>query len=461
MEFKGILRVAANFIACCYVILLSTGCSKQNALLNAKPNEALAIPNTLSGLQSLLNNENVFNRYDPALGAISSDEYYLPSSNWQSLSTPEEKNGSIWAVDIYDGTTGVGDWDLPYTAIYYSNTVLGQLSSVNIQKNQVVESENILGAALFYRAIQFYNLVQTFAVPYDSSTSNTDLGIPLPLTSNFNAKVTRATEAQCYKQIIGDLDSTLTLLPDSSEYLTSPTKIAAEALLARINLALSNYTSALYYANMVLTSNGNLVDYNTLPYQEYSLTSGGYMNEDIYHSIMNGYSLNTFPIVDTNLYKTYDSTDLRQSLFFIQFGGNVYFKGSYDPRQYSYTGLATDEMYLIRAEAYVRLGQTAMGMNDLNSLLINRYLKGTYIARTAATENEALSQILLERRKELIFRGLRWTDLRRLNEDPLYAVTLSRTIGSTVYTLPPNDPRYAMPIPNDEIQLTSIQQNQR
>jgi len=68
---------------------------------------------------------------------------------------------------------------------------------------------------------------------------------------------------------------------------------------------------------------------------------------------------------------------------------------------------------------------------------------------------------LKERRKELLFRGLRWTDLRRLNLDPRFAVTLARNVSGQIYSLPPEDPRYAWPIPDDEIQASGIPQNPR
>ena len=40
-------------------------------------------------------------------------------------------------------------------------------------------------------------------------------------------------------------------------------------------------------------------------------------------------------------------------------------------------------------------------------------------------------------------------------------ITLKRDLDGTIYTLPPNDPRYVMPIPQDEINLSHIEQNAR
>jgi hypothetical protein len=92
---------------------------------------------------------------------------------------------------------------------------------------------------------------------------------------------------------------------------------------------------------------------------------------------------------------------------------------------------------------------------------VTRWAKGTFIPFTASSSDDALIQILNERRKELLYRGLRWTDLRRLNKDPRFAITLKRIINGVSYTLPPNDNRYAWPIPDNEIALTNMPQNER
>jgi hypothetical protein len=126
-----------------------------------------------------------------------------------------------------------------------------------------------------------------------------------------------------------------------------------------------------------------------------------------------------------------------------------------------YDGLAVDEIYLIKAECRARAGDRDGAMDVLNTLLKARWKTGTFVAYTAANADEALLIVLKERKKELLLRGLGWTDLRRLNREPKFAVTLQRKAGGVTYTLPPNDPRYAFPIPDIEIKLGGLAQNQR
>ncbi|MNH23081.1 hypothetical protein D3C79_829630 [compost metagenome] len=99
-------------------------------------------------------------------------------------------------------------------------------------------------------------------------------------------------------------------------------------------------------------------------------------------------------------------------------------------------------------------------MDYLNALLVKRYKTGTYVPLSETDPNKALAVILLERRKQLLFRGLRWLDLRRLNTDARFATTLKRTLDGVEYLLPPNDNRYTFPIPNYIIAASGMQQNQ-
>jgi hypothetical protein len=169
-------------------------------------------------------------------------------------------------------------------------------------------------------------------------------------------------------------------------------------------------------------------------------------------------------MVDSVLYKSYEAEDLRKLLYFqdAQGNGTVAFEGSYTGVGYElFNGLATDELYLLRSEANARLNNLNDAMDDLNFLLSKRYVTGKFAPRVADTKEEALDIILMERRKELLNRGTRWADLRRLNEEPQYATNLKRELGTAVYSLPPNDPRYALLIPGKVIQLSAVNQNPR
>ena len=57
-------------------------------------------------------------------------------------------------------------------------------------------------------------------------------------------------------------------------------------------------------------------------------------------------------------------------------------------------------------------------------------------------------------------RGLRWMDLKRLNEIGA-GLTPKRVINNITYTIVPGDLRYALTIPEDIIDETGMLQNPR
>jgi tetratricopeptide (TPR) repeat protein len=450
----------------CLITLLGPGCNKQNEFLAAKPNQSLVVPSTLSDFQAILHNTNVFNSgNDPELGELSTDDFYVQGTVLPFLS-PTEINSYSWQQQVYPAGTGVADWSAPYVQVYYANAVLDGLAAGHFPGQQTLYNQ-LKGTALFYRSYAFYNLVQVFAMPYDAATAATEPGIPLRLSSDVTGQSTRASEQACYSQVISDLQTALPLLPVSVANPTEPSQQAANAMLARVYLALSDYAHAQQYATACLQLSPVLTDYNTLNSPATTAINSTFVSEDIYHSSMVNYSMlavrrNT--VIDSGLYASYAANDLRKTKFFaiLDFLPQYpRFVGSYDFTGNKYDGLATDEVYLIRAECYAREGNTTAAMADLNTLLVNRYQTGTFTPLSAATAAAALDTILLERRKELLYRGLRWTDLRRLNQQTATAVTLSRNVNGTVYSLPPNDPRYALPIPDQEIAISGITQNPR
>jgi hypothetical protein len=139
------------------------------------------------------------------------------------------------------------------------------------------------------------------------------------------------------------------------------------------------------------------------------------------------------------------------------------FKGSYNSSLSlgNFIGLSTSEVYLVRAESLARLGDKDAAMQNLNTLLRKRYKTGTFTDLTAATATQALDIILTERRKEMVLRGMRWADLKRLNKEPARAVAIKRDLTGQIYTLSPNDLKYAFLVPTEVIQLSDLQQNPR
>jgi len=445
--------------------LFISSCNKKDEFLDAVPNNHLTIPRTLTDLQAVLQNETLFNYYnDPPDGVLSADEYYASPSLYNKADA-FTKGEYTWDKSLQSSSvvqSSVIAWQFPYEQIYPANVVLDELQHIKINTTQQAQYNQIKGTALFFRAKAYFNLMQLFSLPYNPASAGSNLGVPLRLTADINLKVGRSTEKDCYAQIINDLETAIQLLPAQTAKITQPNITAANGFLARVYLSIGDYDNAFKYANYFLSKFNVITDYN-------SYNALGYIDsfpsEVEFLSSMGGGTgfIRSFSaFVDTTIVSSYAANDLRKPLLLYLNGNGYVFLGTYDVQTYSpFNGIATDEIYLIRAECYARQGNTSAAMQDLNTLLKMRFLTNTFVPYTATSADDALSQILTERKKELLFRGLRWSDLRRLNQDPRFAKTLTRNINGTIYTLPPNDPRYALPIPQDEIQLNPMPQNAR
>src|SRR5690606_13698384 len=122
--------------------------------------------------------------------------------------------------------------------------------------------------------------------------------------------------------------------------------------------------------------------------------------------------------VDTTLYTMYADDDLRRTLFFREQDGHVYFKGNYDGQNTSalFNGITSAEMLLTKAECLARKGKSSEAWNVLSELLRYRYSNNNFNEVMPIGATNVLNFVLNERRKELLFRGIRWIDLRRLNK---------------------------------------------
>lgn len=460
-----IFKNTVCFLAAILTISLHTSCEK---FLDVKSSKSLVIPNRLEDLQALLDNASFINYgYYPGLLEMGADDYQLPYSILNSL--PDFEQGVYrWESEPYYVQGNINSfWSFCYRPVLIVNTVLDELPAMEGADTQ--RGKEIKGAALFLRAFSFFHLAQIYCAPYDIGGDNQGLGIPLRLSPDFNSKSVRSTVQETYDRILLDLHEALDLLPNNSDYQTRPTKTAAYALLARVYLSMEEYDKAETCADEALKRYNVLMDYNTM---DLSIAIPfAVMNEE---TIFYAYSFGNQMLnpsranVNLDLYNTYAEHDLRKTGYFTKKGeAAIAFKGAKHGRVNSdfFIGLATDELFLIRAECAARAGETVDAMNDLNHLLRHRWEAEAFEELTASDAEEALSIILLERRKELLMRGIRWSDLRRLNKDPRFAMTLIRKVddGTQVhtYTLPPNDLRYVYQIPQEVILKTGMQQNPR
>lgn len=450
-----------------YIVLVSAiltfSCSED--WLEKKRDMGLIVPTTLNDMSLLLHDETNLAVDHANLIELSADDYYVPASMLVTR-TAIEQNAYLWAEDIYVGQQNLVEWDRAYYQVEVANVILDGLSKISRTTNPT-EWDNVKGGALHLRARALYYLAQTFAPQYDPLTANTDLGIPVRSSADVEAPTVRSSVQVTYDRIIADLEEASRLLKVSPDFISDSSKPAAYGFLARCYLTMGNYEKAFEYSDKYLQIHNDLLDFNSLdPTAAYPIPR--YNVEVVQHlqtSLLYGTFLYIRSRVHTSLYSTYADDDLRRVIFYRDMGsgefGTYAYRGSYAGGNPLFTGISTNEMYLIRAECHARLNRVSEAMSDLNTLLSTRWVTNTYIEFTAANPTEALDIILQERQKELVRRGLRWSDLRRLNKDSNYATKISRVVDGTEYSLEPNDPKYVLPIPDYVIKFSGIEQNPR
>lgn len=441
------------------ILFFLSACDKRR--LQEPTDSSLLVINSVSNARALLDNINIM-RETPGLSDISADDFYL--SDTSSADNRVELNAYFWREDIFGGETLYGDWYFPYKQIYIANSVIEAIPKLSGSGTEV-EIGHIEGSARFIRAYALFNVVLEFASLYSPQAAITP-GVPIRLLPDPEIKSTRATVQATYDQVINDLNRALPLLPDSidSKRKNRPCLAAGYALLARIYLAMADYTNARLYADSCLQLHYKLIDYN-------GISTGGLMpfsanNDEVVYqsnqlSSINLYNQDNF-IVDSTLYKSYDAQDMRKEIFFTRNNqGLPILRPGYSGNIYRFSGLATDEILLIRAEANARLQNVKDAMDDLNVLLEKRWKKGTFISFATNSADTALNLILSERRRELVSRGLRWLDVRRLNRENR-AINLKRIMNGKEYTLTAGSNRFVLPIPPDVISsVPGMQQNPR
>lgn len=440
------------------MLIMLSACEKY---LDEKSKKSLVVISTVKDLQALMDYHTAINEGEPSGAEISADNYYLTSADFNAMAQEGYRRMHIWEKDNFYSFTP-NDWSNSYRTVYYANTVIEAAPNIAYRAAEQAAVDNAVGQAHFHRARAFFNLAQLFALAYDPATSTKDLGVPLRMETDFNVASERSTNEETYQQVISDLKKAIRLLPNTQPSVLRPTKPAAYGLLSRVYLSMNKFNEAKLYADSCISFNFKFLDFNTLnPALTYPIAR---FNTEV---INDNQASPSAPVnvsiskVLPALYAQYHANDLRKTVFFRSNTGGTYtFKGGYLGSGALFGGVAIDEIYLTRAECLIRANDVPNGLKDLNALLVNRYKTGTYIPYANLTQVDALNLVLLERRKELLFRCLRWTDIKRLNKIGAN-IELKRELNNVIYTLEPNSPRYALPLPETIIGMTGMIQNPR
>lgn len=341
-------------------------------------------------------------------------------------------------------------WSNAYETINQANLVIDNLQIVTSSPE---EKDRIEGEAKFLRALNYLDLVRNFSLPYVSSETNSQLGVPLRLTGILDyaqiQEIARSSVEEVYEQIIADATDAYNLLPDTNGFYAD--KFAAQALLARTYFQQGNYAAARDAAHDVLVNSGHSL-----------VTSGfaGAFNND------NDSSEDIFAFQVTSQTGSHDLTTHYASEADGGRGGDIVIEDDYldlfdDPNDqranFTYINPVNDrrltlkytnqfanisifriaEMHLIRLESNFR-ENTSLGLTPLNEINALRGRSGA----TALIGPLTLDLIFNERQLELAFEGFILNDAKRSQ----------KSVGS----IPWNDNSLVLPIPQSEMDTNPL-----
>lgn len=452
------------------------GCG--NDYLDLKPSMNQRVPSSINDLQAILDNStnnlmpmNVLSSH--YLGIISGGEYIIGDNFYNSI--PEgvaytyQKKAYIWEDDIYiggeGGTTNPTDYDMAYQRILYCNIVLDFIDRTKSAEDSDMKVNQLRGDALFRRAQEFYNLAQLYCEVYTSENADNALGISIRLNPSTSDRQPRSTLKQTYDKIREDLLIATDLLPELPLTVFRPSKISCYSLLSRVYLQLGEFDKALNAALNALTIKSDLNDFNEIPItNNYRFPLYGIGNPEVIYSNAAYYNVGVDESrvsVDTLILKLYSPEDLRNIVYFREINNKVLFYGSYYGNRNLFTGYATNELYLTVAECFARLNEIDSSLKYLNDLLKKRINKNAFNPVHISNRLDLIKYIVMERKKELILRGIRWEDIRRLNKESELQETLHRVVNNQSYYLHPNSKKWVNPIPLEAIWYGDIEQNKR
>lgn len=443
-------------------IMALYGCSD---FLAEKSDKSLGIPTTVDDFSAILNDWGKLNGNFSSMGEACSDNFYLTDEDYNGLYYESDKRLYSWAPYYVTRTaSGAGhEWSFCYRGIYACNSILKGLDDYQLTGRA---ADEVRGQALVFRAARYLDGVQVWAPVYNRQTADKDWGMALRTDPDMTLPSVRSTVQETYDLILDDLQKAVPLLPDRVNSPALPTKAAAYGLLARAYLIMGDYEKALLNAEEALKFPHQVIDFNNLdrdaafPIPATNQTSAElvFFIRMFSSNIVNNLDI---AIVRDDLLELYDDADLRKVIFFRKGEDDrMLFKGTHMGHQGLITGVTSSELLLIVAECQARLDQLDEAVAAMNTLKIKRWDKNRYIPYVFNDKGNALNTVLEERRRELLFRGLRWSDIKRLNRDGAN-ISLSRAINGETLVLPANDKRFAIALPEDVLELTGMPQNPR
>lgn len=418
-------------------------CSK---FLDVKP-KGVIIATNINDYEAILNDVdiiNAFNSVNPLLPTDDVRNTTLAPQNQLSA----EGNFYFWRPYINSTTERPDIWLDTYNRIANLNVITEGV--MNASTGSLKQKQQLYAEAQVGKVFCYFHLLSFFSPAYDKNTANTVYGVPYVTSTDISTPTpNRPTLEASQQQLIADLLKAIPDLPEVSINNTRASKAAAFALLSRIYMSMRDYTHALQYADSVMDhGTPAIVDYNQY-LSGLSLPPTNNSPEELYVRYTNNL---TFRYADDLIHQYDTANDLRIRFFARRnTTGDLSILNYNNFQRYNPNrGITYAEVYLNRAECLARKGDITEALSIVNNdIRKKRFTPATYQPLTATSQEAAIIQVLAERRRELAFKGVRWSDMKRLDkENRMEAVKRFAADNATVLSiLEPGSLRYTYQIP--------------
>ncbi|HJQ21098.1 MAG TPA: RagB/SusD family nutrient uptake outer membrane protein [Gemmatimonadaceae bacterium] len=336
---------------------------------------------------------------------------------------------------LADNETLLNIWESIYATIGVTNQLIARVP--NVPNMDQADKDDIIGQALFIRALSFHNLVKLWG------------DIPMPLTPAASiaaaSEIERTPVAQVYTQILADLAQAETMISNTDT--RHATAGAVTALRTRVYLYQQNwqgvidaadaleadYQLAPEYADL-FTPDGNdtpedifrvsftPVEFNDVGFYYLSRSFGGRWEVAPTTALRDTYGVSADPNYDPDTVQTraaFNPVDPRAAWNIAYDSRNRIF-GSKIP-----TPVGAEDIHVIRfgevilnkAEALAQrngAGDLTLAIAEVNRI---RARAGVPLLNaTGLTQAQVLDLVYRERRLELAEEGFRWPDLVRIGQ---------------------------------------------
>lgn len=450
----------------------------------------------LTGIYISLMSGYLYSGYLTLLPDIQADLAYAVEGNTNTY-------GDFWQWTIQSTDTEIeGVYGALYSVIgncnFYLDCIEGVMSR-ETDDEKLATLDTYTGEVYTIRAMCYLELLKCYCKAYDPATAADELGVVLR-TKYFEEEPTvRASLEDSYALVLSDLEMAESLLDNEDDVANSyyMSAAAAQALHARTALYMQDWDTAIEYAGKLISNDAFALsgtatnaqtgyaaflslwyfDVGTELIWEIGFTNtsyGGALGQ-VFLNYNRDYAYFYPDYVPAQwVLNLYGSTDIRYDGYFadenvtgiyvgydnglswpllVKYYGNRTFTNSYRIYHVSMPKpLRLAEQYLIRAEAYCRLGRYSQAQADLNALSSSR--SGGNVSVSADNWLETISQ---ERVKELYMEGFRLHDLKRwgmgFTRTPQ---SCSQAEGSSL-SVSPDNPLFVWPIPQHELQAPGSQ----